>query len=368
MKNIFAHIAPSWLLLILIGLSSCKKASNPPEISEAKVIGGVMEKEYSYAVMIDIGNGGKCSGSFLTPKVLLTAAHCVLNENQEIMEVLYNKNKADLVIPHESYNKELSITNHDIALVKFRSSVYSGNEFPTFASNDLNIDDPIVVVGFGLSIFKSVDTLCVQLPEPVNDQCLVNFYYQDDGIEHRVEMKRYTFPYWYKGPRKCTEGLLKNEYDELTDDEDDAPSFNAWIDTECAGVLLSENVRHTEVRPGRDAGKNAAYSRRSGTNKIASLTSNYIRLESDTDNISNGDNVATAKGDSGGPLFVLKDEMPFLAGITSAGKIDKIGDNRFSLTSWHLRVTSDDYMGWLRTKNNAYKLEIPQLQQTPATP
>lgn len=66
------------LALCVVGVGcSTHKSEDPLATSSQKIIGGVSDTTNTWAVGVDIGGSGICSGSLIAPNLVLTARHCV---------------------------------------------------------------------------------------------------------------------------------------------------------------------------------------------------------------------------------------------------------------------------------------------------
>lgn len=121
---------------ILIGGCSVEKAAaNNVLVTNGRVIN---QDEYPAVVKIKLGNSA-CTASFIAPRVLLTAAHCVKGKTFD----------ADTkVLMHPLYLSSGEANRADLALIQFPTA--KSQETVTIGAPPA-VNDEIEIVGFGLS-------------------------------------------------------------------------------------------------------------------------------------------------------------------------------------------------------------------------
>jgi secreted trypsin-like serine protease len=124
-------------------LAGC--GQNQTNHSETEVVNGIeaTADEFPSVVKISHGNSG-CSASFVTPKILLTAAHCLEGSSAEVR--VGDHATRDYHI-HPRYNQEW--WKHDIAVVRFSQDI--SEHFVPIADQDPEVGDEVTIVGFGIN-------------------------------------------------------------------------------------------------------------------------------------------------------------------------------------------------------------------------
>ncbi|APR88003.1 hypothetical protein A7982_13352 [Minicystis rosea] len=121
----------------------------------AAIRGGRVASDYPEAVVIDMKRGGRplaaCSGSLITPTVVLTAGHCVVGfDGWDIRAPYAGAQRATAAEAATLYSATdahaVNPNRHDIGLV-FLSTPIQLDAYPTLASAPLYEGDAIVNIG-----------------------------------------------------------------------------------------------------------------------------------------------------------------------------------------------------------------------------
>jgi secreted trypsin-like serine protease len=144
------------------------KAKEGGDEHETKIIGGETadEGEYQYYVQLFYGTTSLlCGGSLIAPNVVLTAAHCFVDELDHVSVGTYNLAEnfgaengdgehasiVEIAI-HPSYGSEEAGNGYDIMLLKLDESFYQFEPITLNFDDSLPADgDFLTVIGLGLT-------------------------------------------------------------------------------------------------------------------------------------------------------------------------------------------------------------------------
>lgn len=175
-----------YALFILFILSSCGGTSSDPSISTSCLIsprilsGTPCEETLSPVVKISLSNSRICSGVFTSPKMVLTAAHCLINNtpyavtsgniNFPILSVEINKNFRD--------DRQLNALFNDTAIITVKTTS------PSFITPlSASTGETIRVFGYGQSDDGSSGMLMatqMKIYDITHDH-LVSYYDSESG-------------------------------------------------------------------------------------------------------------------------------------------------------------------------------------------
>lgn len=149
-----------FLFINSFALAAISMACSPESgaTSSLKVTNGIETTEYPGVVELD-SNGVLCTGSFIAPDIILTAAHCIAMNDGGSAD-LYKPVKAPAlniesthIVVHPLYEK--GVPTHDLARLHFTtrvaSTVYQVSKTPAEQS------DVVTLVGFGDNQYEDVD-------------------------------------------------------------------------------------------------------------------------------------------------------------------------------------------------------------------
>ena len=163
------HVSLFFFFIISI-LEACKENSSTRTDATVKIINGReierVDDDYPGVVqLITDSNGtiGRCTGSFIRPSIVLTAAHCV---DQDGVVVYLTKQKLDgsvsskNIMLHHEWEPELEIEiqdlSYDLALVYFDSDIAKSTEVLQITEERVNVGDQATMVGYGRYIYDNV--------------------------------------------------------------------------------------------------------------------------------------------------------------------------------------------------------------------
>ena len=138
---------------------ACKSVPQP---SIEKIINGHMvaelpakqQEKYKSVIPIKSPQGRICTGIVVAPKTMMTAAHCVLNVNEEVAPVSVLGVQSYKQYRHSSYSLRIDATNRakfDLAIVFFKEDIAAKvgvNEFPNLQFSHNGPQDKVIIAGF----------------------------------------------------------------------------------------------------------------------------------------------------------------------------------------------------------------------------
>ena len=124
-------------------VATASEFKNVVELSGRVLIGGSMATSY-------------CTGTFISKRVLITAAHCANGHDTSGVEkqarIYYNGKAAELYIthPYKEWDKSPS-TKIDVAVAVFKDDMAPSNVFAKISLDKVSKDDEITIAGFGVN-------------------------------------------------------------------------------------------------------------------------------------------------------------------------------------------------------------------------
>lgn len=119
--------------------------------STLKIAGGAECPAPPKSIVVVRTNTGYCSGTFITKRQVLTAAHCFANGGSSGAAILsqYYSYSATNVQVHPSFNPSVPSDQNDVAIVTISADA-PVDPVPLNTSVDLKDGDSVVTYGFGL--------------------------------------------------------------------------------------------------------------------------------------------------------------------------------------------------------------------------
>ena len=111
-----------WLLVGSLCLAACSaRTPEGAESAESAIVGGESASQYPEAVLINMPHG-TCSGALVAPRVVLTAAHCIVGHGgwtvyAPYADEQYSDANASDVFDYSAVGAVLDPSHHDVGLL-----------------------------------------------------------------------------------------------------------------------------------------------------------------------------------------------------------------------------------------------------------
>lgn len=155
------------VVLSLLALTSVAQA-NLDIVGGSEVPDGSAVAQSTVAIYFE--NGVLCTSTIIAPDVLMTAAHCVVDEDGQRGLVVFDKSLDNqnanvlpivgMTLPDDYVASTDSDSRNDIALVRFEGALPAGYAPANLPTADLAVSAgaPLTVAGYGLSDPKNQDS------------------------------------------------------------------------------------------------------------------------------------------------------------------------------------------------------------------
>jgi secreted trypsin-like serine protease len=158
------------IFALFLAIAACTKKLGAPALSSgenAGIIGGrklkAQDPRAAFTVLIykedSLGHGSVCTGTFISQHAILTAAHCV-NDDLDNMLIIFSVDPfgeeaekvyltASKVISHDQYFTDGKTVRNDIALIEFAEMLPAKAEIAKLPSGPMKIN--FYILGYGVN-------------------------------------------------------------------------------------------------------------------------------------------------------------------------------------------------------------------------
>lgn len=346
------------LALALASAPGCKQRH--PDASAVKITNGRAESGFPYVVRVTMDGSGACTGSFVSDSLLLTAAHCV-DRAQSVEFQGASAKRADFFIqpdwPRQGTNCKQEVKpEFDLALVRFPPKTYVGTELARLPHREPEEGDRLMIIGYGHSVIQQYDRYC-SIPEAKrpDGKCHLLLGTRQQGVKFDYATA-FTWDPVRKDadaacPAECDSRDFRAQFAALRQDE----TVDLFLQTRCGGTLDTRGYKESGAGP-----------KRAGFNVVDKVKGGVIDFRGGLGGKEDGENAASGRGDSGGPLLLEGEEdVWYLAGATSGGSLLDGDDGAAVKRSKYVSIISDHNLAWLRQIVAAEKLDFPDLAPDP---
>lgn len=175
-----------WLLVGSLCLAACSaRTPEGAESAESAIVGGESASQYPEAVLINMPHG-TCSGALVAPRVVLTAAHCIVGHGgwtvyAPYADEQYSDANASDVFDYSAVGAVLDPSHHDVGLLYLDHAIRLAR-YPTIASAPLADGESLVPIGRVVDGYISTNQLFVGAPKPVSRATTFQFDYRVDPV------------------------------------------------------------------------------------------------------------------------------------------------------------------------------------------
>lgn len=329
-------------------LASCSVSDHT---SDVRVTHGKTEQGFPYVVQIVMDSGGTCTGSFVSDNLLLTASHCV--DRTQFVKWNNISSEANGIFIHSQWPSRstgchnVTQPKYDVALVRFPKGTYKG-EVGHMLLRSPKAGEELTIVGYGNNLITPFDKFCKLNTTPNSaGQCEIMLGTRKSGATYSYES---IFAFDVKEelsasgcPVKCSSNNMKENLLAAQ------TTYKDFVAEKCDGNFRDRSYKETGVG-----------TKRSGSNKILTVDDGTIRFQGGAGGTDKGINSASGAGDSGGPLFLMKNGKPRIAGVTHGGSLGIDGDE-FTKKSIYVDLYAPHNIDWLRATVKKHQLNFPDL-------
>lgn len=307
--------------------ASCKPFdfSSQDEVSQVKIVNGteVSPSDPLYSSVVTLG---MCTGSVLSPTLILTAGHCVASKSGRprsgvVVKFKGKSYEASKIIVHPEYNIRYRLQPNDIAIISLNTPLEDAFPIRLDPGVKYTEGDEVILAGFGVSEknqYVALDAV---------EKRFVSKFSQSKELSATERWKEYeaikaAMKDSYTDYAKVSRGFSYNTSTQ-EDVERVRTSYDVYQSKKSELEVLLINAGYAELENdqtyqdlldyfrNRDGAASFGVLRETTTN-ISEIAPTLILFESQ-----NGLN-SSCKGDSGGPMFRKTDNGLVQIGVTHA--------------------------------------------------
>ncbi|MDB2447261.1 trypsin-like serine protease [bacterium] len=318
-------------ILAMVCSFACKPQSDYQ--SKPKIIGGSIVDSDSLIAKHTV-KVRSCTGSIVSSKWILTAAHCVVDDNLQVKDDIsvefpgQGMQKFEKVMVHPEYSISSRKDPHDIALIKLTRDIPNGFLPVTLGTgNDIKIGSKVTLAGYGKTEF-AIDN---QRENILHKKAEIARNLSTPSFEQREFLKMYDLiiidiENSLKSLEKAVSNFSYEASNNKTTVESIKSAYSMYLVKKGALHSLSDNnslLFKEEPSVKKETQKLREYFESQFSSKLLQTTSTIYKTPKNLIiyRSANGFNSA-CNGDSGGPMFVESNGNYKQIGVTHSSNFE----------------------------------------------